>query len=131
MDDLNVSYSDLVFQVNGKDAGMVSKELMDQNNCWSNLNEIKERTGFRFELLQQMKESDIETAKGLANAWLANEKELQKLWKFPKNDNYHKFWMLPHCECPNIDNNERHPHGSYVVYAHCPLHGESVPEQED
>lgn len=56
-------------------------------------------------------------------AWTENEFELQDAWKFPRNENFHRFWDIPCCECPRMDNDERWPVGYYIYNAHCPVHG--------
>ena len=53
------------------------------------------------------------------------EAELQRLWKFPINVDYYKFWNVPGCVCAGkIDNEDAYPTGYYVVSGNCPLHGE-------
>lgn len=51
------------------------------------------------------------------------EFELQDLWKFDRNINFHKFWNRPRCLCPKMDNDDRYPTGNYVTMEDCPLHG--------
>jgi len=48
---------------------------------------------------------------------------LQHLWGFPINENYHRFWNVPHCTCPTMDNEDRYGHESCVVSADCIYHG--------
>lgn len=52
------------------------------------------------------------------------EFELQRTWKFPMNKDYHKFWKLPGCECPVMDNEDRYPTGQYIISGCCPIHGQ-------
>ena len=52
------------------------------------------------------------------------EAELQRLWKFPVNPDYYKFWNVPGCECAKIDNEDAYPTGYYSINLNCPLHGE-------
>lgn len=54
------------------------------------------------------------------------EMELQKLWGFPENSNYIKFWERPRCECPQLDNEDNYPSGYYIVNENCPLHGGKI-----
>lgn len=49
---------------------------------------------------------------------------LQDAWKFPKDICYHKFWLLPKCECPKMDNDDAYPTGRYVMNSACPIHGD-------
>lgn len=50
------------------------------------------------------------------------EEELQKLWGFPVNPNYYKFWDVPYCSCAKMDSNDSYPHGRYAISADCWLH---------
>jgi hypothetical protein len=54
------------------------------------------------------------------------EYALQAAWRFPQDQNYHRFWERPHCTCPKMDNDDRYPTGHYVISSDCPLHGSGV-----
>ena len=49
---------------------------------------------------------------------------LQDAWKFPRDANFHRFWEMPHCTCPKMDNEDAYPSGYYVKNLSCPVHGE-------
>jgi len=51
------------------------------------------------------------------------EFNLQELWGFEKNKNYHRFWERPYCTCPKMDNDDAYPYGLYVISSSCILHG--------
>lgn len=51
------------------------------------------------------------------------EYELQALWGFKKDKKYHKFWNLPGCQCPKMDNDDIWPSGYYITSGSCPIHG--------
>lgn len=48
--------------------------------------------------------------------------QLQKLWKFKVDSNYHRFWELPKCQCSILDNREKYGTGRYYN-PNCPIHG--------
>lgn len=51
------------------------------------------------------------------------EFELQRLWGFPQDKEFHKYWLsVGHCECPPLDNLERLGHGR-IINLGCPVHG--------
>lgn len=59
------------------------------------------------------------------------EFELQALWKFPIDADFHAHWLrIKGCECPKMDNRERMgtPYRIYSVF--CPWHG-LIGELED
>lgn len=51
------------------------------------------------------------------------EYRLQKLWHFKKDKKFHRFWELPHCSCPRMDNEDRYPSKNYIINYSCILHG--------
>lgn len=55
--------------------------------------------------------------------WYKNEKLLQKLWKFPEDDKYIKFWEFGGCTCPKMDNDDRYPTEHYITVENCKVHG--------
>jgi hypothetical protein len=50
--------------------------------------------------------------------------QLQRIWKFKVDSNYHRFWELPKCECPKLDNMDVYGSGHRYIYPGCPLHGD-------
>ena len=49
---------------------------------------------------------------------------LQDLWGFEENEDYFRFWEVPYCLCPKLDNEDAYPTGYYVVNGNCPVHGD-------
>jgi hypothetical protein len=78
----------------------------------------------RLDIEEAMSKTKNERAlKILMNEWTMCQFELQKAWKFPEDINFHQFWTVPHCECPQLDNQDRYPQGPYVYNLSCPVHG--------
>jgi hypothetical protein len=50
------------------------------------------------------------------------ERKLQKLWGFKQDDKFIKFWNIPGCSCPTMDNDDRYPFGHYVYSCECIIH---------
>ena len=67
--------------------------------------------------------NDIDLLRDWASEWTRVQFDLQKLWGFPQNATYHKWWYLPQCTCPKIDNEDRYPIGFYYISEGCPIHG--------
>jgi len=56
------------------------------------------------------------------------EETLQHLWNFPKDPNYYRYWnLLPGCECPKLDNQERYGFGR-IINCDCPYHKHLIEE---
>jgi len=66
---------------------------------------------------------DIRVLRYYAAEMIQVEFALQDKWGFQVNSNYHKFWHLPHCSCPTLDNEDRYPSGWYVKNQDCLVHG--------
>lgn len=75
----------------------------------------------REELEEQLKSCKPVEIQKLFYLWTENEFELQRVWKFPLDEKYHRSWYLPHCICAKIDNDERYGYGMYVTKG-CPIH---------
>jgi hypothetical protein len=61
--------------------------------------------------------------KAIADVLPSIELELQKLWKFPENINYYRYWDVQYCRCAKMDCEDNFPHGYYSVNMGCWLHG--------
>lgn len=72
---------------------------------------------------QAVSAGNVNVARSIAKALPEIELELQKLWKFKQNLGYYKFWHVPGCVCPCMDNEDRFPYGNYVISTDCPVHG--------
>lgn len=70
-----------------------------------------------------MEEAEKSDLKRLAAMITKIDFKLQKLWGFPYNANFHRFWLLPGCECPKVDNEERYGTKHFIFVDNCPIHG--------
>jgi hypothetical protein len=77
----------------------------------------------KYLLLEHMKIAHKSALKGLHKQLLENNCQLQKVWGFPVNQFWYRFWEEPRCLCPHLDNQERFPFGMYIINGHCPVHG--------
>ena len=51
------------------------------------------------------------------------EFELQRLWGFPQDKEFHRYWLsVGYCKCGAIDNLERLGYGR-IINLGCPVHG--------
>lgn len=66
------------------------------------------------------------SAQEYREGWTQLQFELQTAWGFPHNQNFHRFWDMPGCKCPKIDNNDAWPTGHYIVSQSCPVHGKET-----
>lgn len=120
---LHVSYEELTVYYKSNVGIVLNKRLLDNQNAWSNLDAIKDAHWLKLMVYEMLEEtSDRDTLKSLGNDLTEIEFELQDLWGFPLDANYHRFWEYPKCTCPKMDNADWYPHRS-VIQKDCPLHG--------
>lgn len=51
---------------------------------------------------------------------------LQEAWHFKRDAKYHRFWDMPKCSCPILDNEDRYGSGQVIHNSSCPIHGSIV-----
>jgi len=126
-DPLHIPYAELVVWHNGKENMMLNKSLLDQLNRWTSLDLLKELHSKRLHIEDEMEEINSEglpkdKIKNLHDQWTENQYKLQKAWGFQEDGKKHRFWDIPACKCPKMDNDERYPTGYYVISEGCKLH---------
>lgn len=67
---------------------------------------------------------DKEVLKHFSNIITQIDFQLQRLWKFKEDSSYHRFWELPKCECPKMDNQDVYGTGHRYINPNCILHGD-------
>lgn len=102
---------------------LINQGLLTRQECWSNLELIKRLHYQRLELEEMMRNTDVvEELKSLDDFWTENQFELQEAWGFDRNAKYHKFWTVPKCECPYMDNEDMYAF-QQIINLNCPVHG--------
>lgn len=103
----------------------INPTLIKRQNIDSDgLKLIKELHKIKYSVLKQMEETDDSVKlKELGKSITDIEFKLQKAWGFKEDINYHRFWDVPKCECPKMDNEDSYPSGHYVINQNCPVHG--------
>jgi hypothetical protein len=102
----------------------------------ANLECIKALHLRRYHIFDEMRTLDEESMgyKKIARPMLKEltqiEFDLQEAWGFPKDSNFHRFWDIPGCTCPTIDNNERIGTGYFIINGGCPLHGGDIGKEK-
>ena len=106
---------------------MLSERLLYQQNAWKNVEKIKTAHELRLVIEELMSETrNVNMLRSLRDDWTEIQFELQRLWGFEEGDRFHKFWTLPKCTCPKMDNEDYYyiyPDRS-LINPSCPLHGD-------
>lgn len=73
-----------------------------------------------FEALQS---GQFKPSKRLNSMLESIEESLQLQWFNKVDMKYYRFWDIPKCVCPKVDNTERYPYGNYIISENCKFHG--------
>lgn len=114
-----------VFDKNNNLICYINKYLAEEHAISdTQLDEIKKLHRHSHTILSEMeKTDDYDELNYLFWLWEKTQYSLQVAWGFPEDRGYHKFWTVPKCSCPRLDNEERYPLGNYVVNTNCKVHG--------
>lgn len=121
-----ITSEELTVYFDDKPMYKLNKNLFDRQDCWENLEKIKEAHWLKLLFYNMIENTPIKNTtklKELANDITECEFYLQELWKLNKNQLFHRFWETPLCECPKMDNSDAWPTGYYIKALNCPLHG--------
>lgn len=70
-----------------------------------------------------LEEDDIDELRASARLVEGLEFELQGLWGFEQNKNYHSWWFkVPYCRCPKKENADPIYFGRRIVISNCSIH---------
>ncbi|UOF80632.1 hypothetical protein [Caudoviricetes sp.] len=121
MDDYELSVYD-----NGKKICKLNQRLVSQKQLTkAKIEVIKNWYLKAYKQTEYMKTAtDPVLLKAAAAEWHNIQFALQKAWGFPEDKKYHRWWYLPQCTCPKLDNDDAYPTGYYTVSANCPVHGD-------
>jgi hypothetical protein len=112
----------------GEPKYILNKRLLDHQNCWRNVPEIIAAHELKLVIYDLMHETNnIQELRSLAADIQEIEFHLQRLWNFPEDVRYHRFWETPKCKCPTFDNMDAYPYQQYFSGT-CVLHGSRLNE---
>jgi len=114
----------MIVYYKGEPKLLLNEKLAKKQKCIHNLNKIKNIHIVKLELFDAInEETDKVQLKEYAYLLRQCEFELQKLWKFPEDLRFHRFWLTPKCICAKIDNEDDYGTGYFSFTSTCPLHG--------
>lgn len=118
IDEITIEFED------GKKTILNKQMLKNQKVTNEGIETIKKLMQKDYVLRKNLEKTDCPVVlKKLARDWTELQFKLQKAWGFPKNANYFKFFELPKCTCPKLDNYDNLGTGFYSISVDCPLHG--------
>ena len=76
-------------------------------------------------VLEAMEATDDKAElQSLNKGWKCLQFELQRVWKFEQNAQFHHWYLVPKCRCPKLDNAERWGTAYAITSGGCPIHGQ-------
>ena len=90
------------------------------------INKIKDLHLRKLKIFDKMEQTDdVIKLHQFAKELEQIEFDLQKEWGFEQDRDFHRWWLVPKCTCPDMDNEEMYgmPYG--MVDENCPVHGKS------
>lgn len=116
LDEINVEHECKV--ITRLNASIIARKNLTNGD----VEKIKKLHIFKHILFEKMLECPEEELAPYNEYVVACEYALQRAWGFPEDENYHRFWNTPRCECPKIDNEDAYPTGYYAHMVGCPVH---------
>lgn len=116
----------LTVEYKGKGITLNPRFIDQQGIDKEGIEKLKEIHFERMQIEDEMENTDDpvllhELAKKRENA----EFKLQEAWGFPQDANYHRWWEVPKCICPKMDNEDNYGTEYRIIRDDCPVHSTS------
>lgn len=116
--------SDLIVEY-GKKTIILNSDFLDRTKSWNNLDTLKFLYRNKLKLYSLMERSKKpDKLKALAKEIELNEYEIQRNFNFQPSYDYFRFWEMPHCSCPKLDNSDNIGTSLHYYSQTCILHGD-------
>ena len=103
----------------------LNKHFIEKQDAMDNLDDLKSCYRQKLEIYNSIiVDNDPKQFKEFARLLTNLENEIQELFNFEANINFHRFWETPKCKCPKLDCEDAWPTGYYTISGDCPFHGE-------
>jgi hypothetical protein len=122
------------FMINKEERNLIAKykkklvainaHLLDKQKAWDNLESIRKLHIQRLKMIEKMENTDEKDAlRKLAKKIEKIDFNLQEAWGFEKSPNFHYWWKVPKCTCPQMDNEDAYGTKYRIIDENCPIHG--------
>lgn len=102
---------------------LVADKKLTDDEIWK-LVELHEQKLVIFEeMATALVPEEIKLVRELAAQITKIEFRLQEIWKFPKDENFHAWYRIPHCSCPKLDNDDCRGTPKRFINPRCYVHG--------
>ena len=102
--------------------------VRERNISLENVVEIKNLHRIRVETFKKMEKTKSRPKlRALANEVEEIEYELQDSWGFPRDKSFHRWFEVPRCTCPKMDNADNIGVPDYnIIMGDCPIHSNLI-----
>ena len=119
--------ADVSVKYNGKTIYLNKLLIERQGVDAKTVDELRSKHYRRLQLLEKMENTDDPVSlKTLNKSIIEIDFKLQELWGFPQDPNYHRWWEVPKCVCPHLDNIDNYGTKYRITRGDCPIHGNSL-----
>jgi len=124
--DIYSSENMAVYFDNGEFITYLNSRLAEKQNLSAeDIEMLKDTHVMRALIFQAMERTDDATElRSFAKMFENLEYLQQELWKFEKNKNFHRWFEVPKCSCPKLDNLDRIGHDYNLIDLSCIIHGD-------
>lgn len=124
MSNYEIMNKDCIVHYTKRKKVVINEKLLDEMNAWNNLELIKKLHIEKYKVFIRMNKSTKPfTLQKLAKEVTAIEFKLQDAWGFPQNENMHRWFDIPKCLCPKMDNANLLKTEYKIYDKNCPIHG--------
>lgn len=110
-DEFTVKYNDFSYRLD--------PELISDT---SNIDALKNCFIEKFKLFDEIEKSKGIDLTAFDKKLTDIEFNIQTLYGIEEDIKFHRFWDVPKCTCPKIDNSLKYPNGGYSIDRKCPIH---------
>jgi len=127
----DIKIEDITIEYKGKKTALNPRLIERQNVSKEGVKKLVEIHLERLKIEDEMENTDDPTLlHELALKRQNTEYRLQKVWGFPENSDYHRWWEVPKCKCPWMDNSDNYPTKYRIIRDDCPVHGK-IPKKKN
>ena len=91
------------------------------------LHEYRARMFDKMANLDPTDDEDKDTLKLYSQLLESLEYNMQRVWKFSQDKDYHTWWYkVPYCTCPKMDNGDPLYFGARIIRHDCPIHNHFI-----
>jgi hypothetical protein len=122
---MKYSPEELIVYYKDKPVCVLSSSLVEKQDLTKEaIEELKLTHIQKAEVFEAMENTDNpKELRRLAKRVETIEFAQQKLWGFEQSSDYHYWWKVPKCTCPDLDNRDSYGTKYRHMNGNCPVHG--------